>query len=319
MPDRTISRAARPRRRDRGLRRVPADRRRRPGAGSRYSSWPPRCIFYIYLTPRQIAGQVPGARHALPDRLPDRPGALHRQHRVHQLRRRPPRQQGRGDRRHPDRLGEAGRPARPSTPCPWPPRRPGHRRLVFLLVDPTPGRLQSGDRGRPAPADAGRDRRRGGTDHRGRRLHRAQPRPGQPRSAEEILAFAVPTARRRDPGHRASPGPTTAQATQSTTRAATASPTAPPARCGPPTTATGLLRRPPTANGSPRAGRSPSASATSPGCSPTPHLRAFLRHAGLELRLRDRLGAASPSPSASAARWRCIADGCAARSSTGCC
>ena len=95
----------------------------------------------LHRLPAAVAhpGQVPGPRHDLPDRLPDRPGDLHGRDRVHELRRRPPRHQGRRDHRDRDGLGPAGaglagvRPDdrhRRATPRPGPrlpAGRPGHQ------------------------------------------------------------------------------------------------------------------------------------------------------------------------------------------------
>ena len=64
-------------------------------------------VLRLPVPPRR-ADEVPAAGHALPDRLPGRPGGLHRLDRLHELRRRPPRHQGAGHHGHRGRLGQAG-------------------------------------------------------------------------------------------------------------------------------------------------------------------------------------------------------------------
>ena len=137
--------------------------------------------------------EVPAAGHAVPDRLPDLPGDLHGHDGVHELRRRPPRQQGRGDHRHRGRLGPAGpglghlhadardrgrpRHRRHRVPA----RRPGHRTTTFVGtadgLEELPADVERTSTGKITAAD-------GYTvlDHR----------PGGAREAD-IATFSVPT------------------------------------------------------------------------------------------------------------------------------
>ena len=148
-----------------------------------------------------------------------------------------------------------------------------------------------------------------------RRLHRAQPRRRPAPAARTSPPSAVPT----DGGAITRPGPVPGLRGQAaavrTTRAATASRTPRPARPGRRTTTT-APSSPPTASGWPRAGRSTSACATSPGVLTDPAISGpFLRHPGVELRLRDRRRSGSPSCSGLLCALALqLAAGCAASS-----
>ena len=124
------------------------------------------------------------------------------EHGVHQLRRRPPRQQGRGDRRHPDRVAVSRSPGstrvRRSPSRPRATRRPA--RWSSCSSTRRPSAVQVGDadglRTRCRRVTVGADRQ----GHRGRRLHRAQRRPG--RRAQPRRSRASPC---RPRGARSSP------------------------------------------------------------------------------------------------------------------
>ena len=139
-------------------------------------------LFYLYLTRRHIPAKylVPGTLFLIAFQI--FPVLYTVEHRLHQLRRRPPGQQGRGDRRHPGRLGQAGAGLDRSTrspiatkgdPATGRPRLPAHR------PDDRAARSSATADGLE-PLDAGDvDRRPDRQDHRRRRLHRAQRRPGR--------------------------------------------------------------------------------------------------------------------------------------------
>ena len=167
-------------------------------------------LFYIYLTPRHIPAKylVPGTIFLLAFQVAA--GALHGQHRLHQLRRRAPRQQGRGDHRRAGRVRE---------------QVPGSQEydlavatregaIVFLLVDKT-GATFVGDGTGLHPAPVHRHRRQ---DRRGRRVHPAEPRRGQPAQRRHPRLQRA-DRRGRGPGVAASPAPTTARPPSSTTAA----------------------------------------------------------------------------------------------------
>ena len=139
-------------------------------------------------------GEVPDPRHAVPHRLPDRPGALHGVHGVHELRRRPPRQQGgrhRGDR---GRLGAAGARLGGLHADAGHRRGPGHRR--HRLPADRPGDPAGVRRHRDGLEElAADDIEQSGPTARSprRRATRCSTSAQASARAEDIAAFSVPT------------------------------------------------------------------------------------------------------------------------------
>ena len=140
--------------------------------------------------------------------------------------------------------------------------------LVFLLVDPTNREAQLGtlDGLEPLPDDGLQFSAQNNITEAPAGPSSASARPGPARRTWPTSASPPPTGRSSRP---ASPGPSRAPPSGPTTPPATASRTPRPARPGPPTTATACSWTRPGRTW-PRAGRSTSASATSPTCSPTP-------------------------------------------------
>ena len=241
------------------------------------------------LTPGTIPAKYLMPGDAVPARVPGLPGALHHQHGVHELRRRPPGQQGGRDPWR-SRARRCGRCAG-STDYALAVATKGDPitgALVFLLIDPETRQTVGRHRRRPGAA-AGRRRRArrlsgkvtaaptatpsspsaqaGGRERRHRRVQRAHRERRRSVAAGLTRAFegsADAGLRRRlrlHQGHRDRPD-------VDRRRRATASSSTPRARTWP------------------RAGRSTSGCATSPRGHRPADRRYFLPHAGLELRLR---------------------------------
>ena len=150
-------------------------------------------------------GQVPGPGDPVPAGLPGLPGALHHEHRVHELRGRPPGQQAGRDPGHRGGLGDQG-PRLDRLPAVGRHQgRPGHRRPRVPSGRPRdPGRparhpRRPGAAGRRRPPVLGPEQH-----HRGPRLHHPQHRAGRgPRGGPGRLQRAHP--RRGDRARRAHP------------------------------------------------------------------------------------------------------------------
>ena len=144
-----------------------------------------------------------------------------------------------GDRRHRGRVRHPG-PRLRGVPARR--RHQAQGAMVFLLIDETGAAFVGTETG--CTPRAAVHRRRDRQDRRGRRVHGADHRRGQPLRSDEILAFSVPTRRGRDPGSGAHPALSRAWPGRTTTRAATASPTrAHRQRSTRPTTTPALRRR----------------------------------------------------------------------------
>ncbi|CAA9210647.1 MAG: Maltodextrin ABC transporter, permease protein MdxF, partial [uncultured Corynebacteriales bacterium] len=191
--------------RDRGVGGVPADRPGTlaaagdPGGGDRPA------VRRLPLAAAHPA-EVPAARHAVPDRLPDRAGDLHDHHRVHELRRRAPGEQaGRGHRR-PGGLRPAGPGLRAVPADGRRRRRPGHRRAGLPAHRPGDRPVLPGHPGRAGgPVRRRGDPRRQRPGHRRRGLHRAHRRAGRG-AQRRRLRPQRPDRLRGDQGAGAVPG-----------------------------------------------------------------------------------------------------------------
>ena len=261
----------------------------RTGSGSGCSSLSTLAIFVVYLQPWHIPIKylLPGTIFLIAFQV--LPVVCTLAHRVHELRRRAPRQQAGRDHRHPDRsVGQVAglRRVRPDHRDQRATRPPAT--LVFLLSDPKTKTVQRATR--PGCTGAGRDRHGHRQGHRGPGYTVLNLGQAATRSTD-VQDLSVPTA----DGAIQAPGLTRAFEGQGDPAYDAGCDCITDSTTGTVCTAdesTGFFvdRRP--ASALPQGWKVDVGLANFTGRSPIPPLRAVPRIAGLELRLRDRLGPA---------------------------